>query len=74
MIECELKPDEGSLIGDDAIVDEDMRKAADMDTDGDGCNVAQTFCVRLVERACVVWQREYKQLYEHCRGIVLDFV
>jgi len=51
-----------------------MRKAADMDTDGDGCNVAQTFCVRLVERACVVWQREYKQLYEHCRGIVLDFV
>jgi hypothetical protein len=44
------------------------------DTDGDGCNVAQTFFVRLVERARVVWQREYKQLYEHCRGIVLDFV
>ena len=30
MIECELKPDEESLIGDDVIVDEDMREAADM--------------------------------------------
>ena len=30
MIECELKPDEESVMSDDAIVDEDMSKAEDL--------------------------------------------
>ena len=30
MIECELKPDEESVISDDAIVDEDMFKVEDL--------------------------------------------